>query len=189
MNLTSPGSTFTYKKSRSWAGPFINFHSGFLSAIASSQDFDYMPSTLFGNDRKYRMKGEIDVFCLAVVKLTKLPSISVKRETYRRYIHARKVMRSDIKLKDVKILVNEEKLRKTLYSKTYYTATIRRNILDQIKYLDNNTAITVEDVSDEYLKSFVVSPNTVRTNSLVETLNLNTEIKDSVFSNLNAEFV
>jgi len=188
LHLRSSGNTFVYRKGRSWAGPFINIHSGFFSVIASPQDFDYMPSALSG-DRKYRMKGEIDVFCLAVVKLTKLPTISVTRENYRRYIHARKVMRTDIELKDVKILVNEEKLRTTLYTKTYYTSTIRRNILDQIAHLDKSTIMTIEDVSDEYLKSFVVSPNAVRTNSLVETLNFDREIKDSVFSNLNAEFV
>jgi len=189
LNLTSSGIPFIYKKNRSWGGAFINFYSGFLSVIASSDDFEYMPSSLFDRGRKYRMKGEIDVFCLAVVKTSQLPTIEVGKESFRRYVNSRKVMRTELNLSHVTILVNEEKLRKSLFTKVHYTATVRKNILDQIKKIDNQTTVVIKDVSDEYLKSFVVSPKTVRTNSFVEVMKIDSEIKDSVFSNLNAELV
>jgi len=189
LNLNSSGIPFIYKKNRSWGGDFINFFSGFYSVIASPDDFEYMPSSLFGNDKKYRMKGEIDIFCLAVVKTSQLPTITIQSERYYRYAHKRKVMRTELDLNHVTIFVNKEKLRKSIFAKTHYTATVRKNILDQIKKIDIGSTITVKDVSDEYLKSFMVSPKTVRTNSLVETMRIDNEIKDSVFSNLNAELV
>ena len=189
LMLTSSGIPFIYKKNRSWGGAFINFYSGFYSVIASPDDFEYMPSSLFDSDRKYRMKGEIDVFCLAVVKTSQLPMVKVSRERYYRYANHRKIMRVDLDLNHVTILVNQEKLRKTLFTNTHYTATVRRNILEQIRIADKNTTIVVKDVSDEYLRSFVVSPQAVRTNSLMETIKIGDEIKDGVFSNLNAELV
>ena len=189
VNLKSAGRSLIYRKGRTWGGPYINLFSGFYSVIASSQDFDYMPSSLFGDDVKYRMKGEIDIFCLGMVKLTELPTITVVKESYLRYVHKRKVMRTTLDLTKVKILVNKEKLRKSLFTKENYTTTVRKIILDQIKLADTQSAITVEDVSDEYLRSFIVSPNTVRTNSMTKVIQMNNEIKDSVFSNLNTVLV
>jgi hypothetical protein len=181
LNLLSAGIPFIYKKSRSIGGPFINFYSGFYSAIASPDNFEYMPSNIFTDDRKYRMKGEIDIFCLGVVSIKNLPNFTVMKE---RHYSQRKAMRITLDLTQVKILVNEEKLRKTLFTKTNYTATIRSNILRQIKTADDESKITVEDVSDEYLNSFTVGPKAVRTNSLVEAMQIGNEVKDSVFSNL-----
>lgn len=189
LRLNSSGISFIYRKGRSWGGPFINLHSGFYSVIASPEDFEYMPSSLLSDDKKYRMKGEIDIFCLAVVKTSQLPKVTVKKERYYRYANSRKIMRADLNLNHVTILVNEEKLRRFYFTKINYTATVRKNILNQIKQIDSQSTIVVKDVSDEYLKSFMMSPKTVRTNSLMETIEIGNEIKDSVFSNLNAELV
>ncbi len=134
------------------------------------------------------MKGEIDIFCLAVVKITKLPQLIVGKEKMNKWGNIRKVMRVDLNLDDVTILVNEEKLRKSLFTKNEYTTTFRKTILNEIAREDESTTITVKDVPNEYLKQFIVSPNAVRTKSFVETINIDKEIKDSVFSNLNTEF-
>jgi hypothetical protein len=185
LRIDSSGNSFIYRKGRSWSGPKLQIYSGYYSVIGSANNFEYMPSDLFGKKRTYRMKGEVDIFCLGVVKLSKLPNFKVNsRKSYYRYSSGQ-VMDLTLNLKDVTILVNEEKLRKTLFTKAVYTPTVRRTILDQIK---REKSLQVKDVSDEYLRSFMQSPNTVRTNSFVEAMTIDQKIKDSVFSNLNSEF-
>ena len=177
LNIACAGKSFRYSKG---TGQHMNISSGLYSTLASQVDFEFMPSALI-NTKYYRMKGDVDIFCLGIVKLAHLPEFNIHGGVSR---YRRKSATIDLKMNEVIILVNEEKLRKTLYAKTYYTPTVRKKILDQITIADHTTSVTVKDVSNEYLESFLISPHTVRTNSLVETLKIDTEIKDSVFSNL-----
>ena len=190
MNLGGSGYPIKYRKGRHYGGPVSNIYSGFFSAMATRGDFDYMPSALFGIDKKYRMKAELDIFCLGVVKISRLPQVEwLPKQRVGRYVNRRNIIQITYEMKDVKILVSEEKLRKSLFMKHNYTATVRTNILNQIKRNQTTFPLTVEDVSDDYLEGFVIRPNTVRTNSLSKVMAMSNEIKDGVFSNLNVEVV
>ena len=191
INLNGPGLNYKYKKGRSfYSNNSVVLYSGFLSAMGVPSDFDYMPSSLSGDEIRYRMKGDVDLFCLAVVPSGHLPEVGrVKHPVHSRYLREISSVYTKVDLTKVKLLVSIEKLRKTLFMKDRYTATIRSTILKQIRDLETRTEITVEDVPDEYLNRFKVSPNAVRTNSIVEIIQLGNEIKDSVFSNLNKEAV
>jgi hypothetical protein len=186
ISMSSSGLNYKYKKGRRYGSSPVILYSGFLSAMGVAGDFDFMPSTLTGSKIHYRMKGEIDLFCLAVVPVNHLPEIGqVTHSVHSRYMKTLNSIYVKTDLTKVKLLVSTEKLRKSLFMKDRYTATIRTNILNQIKRLDTDSAITVEDVPDDYLNGFAISPNAVRTNSIVEIIQLDNEIKDSVFSNLN----
>ena len=187
LNIRYVGSPFIYRKGRSWSGPKLQLFAGLYSALGSSNEFDYMPSSLLDKTIKFRMRGDIDIFCLAVTKVSELPEFGVsKKQRYYGYRKG-KLMNIEVDLSKVTILVNEEKLRKTLFTKTRYTASVRRRILDQLDYEKAHSSITIKDVSDEYLTKFTESPNAIRTNSFVESHTLEQDIKSSVFSNLNRE--
>jgi len=190
LELEHSGTSIKYRKTNSYGGPVSNIYTGFFSAIATRNDFDYMPSGLLGNDIHYRMKAELDIFCLGIVKLSRLPQVKwIVQKQYRRYVKRNPLVEITYDMRDVKILVSEEKLRKSNFMKDNYTATIRTNLLNKIKQFQISYPLTVEDVSDDYLEEFVIRPNTVRTNSLGEVITMSNEIKDSVFSNLNTVMV
>jgi len=185
MNLVSSGHSFRYRKNRNWTGPKPNLYTGMLTAMGLQDDFDYMPSSLFDLERKYKMVGELDVFCLGVVKTSHLPQVDFKSNVR----HNRRSVDINIHAPSVKILVSTEKLRKTLFTKTHYTGTVRRTILDEIRMIEDKYKIVVEDVSEDYIEKFMIRPHTVRTNSVVKIIEMDTEIKNSVFSNLNEKVV
>ena len=185
ISLESGGFTFRYRMGRAINAPVGNLYSGFLSMMGVKEDFDYMASSLlYGEDKMYRMKGDLDVFCLGVIELAHLPQVKFNVPKQSRYVN-RRYMEVEMDLTKVKILVSEEKLRKSLFAKHYYTTTVRKELLHKIEKLNNDTAITVKDVPDDYIEKFIISPNTVRTKSMAKVIQIDNEIKDSVFSNLN----
>jgi hypothetical protein len=190
MDLAGTGIPTKYQTTRHHGGPIVNLYTGFFSAIATRTEFDYMPSSMLGDNIDYQMRADVDVFCLGVVKVSKLPEVKwLSNQKVRRYVYPRNVMQITYEMKDVKILISKEKLRKSLFMKHYYTATVRSNILKQITLNRKNFPLTTEDVSDDYLDGFVIRPHTVRTNSLGKVVTMSNEIKNSVFTNLNAEVV
>lgn len=186
LSLESAGRNIKYKIGRSLNAPVSNLFSGFFSMLGTKEDFEYMPSSLSRtDDLKYRMKSDIDIFCLGVIKLTDLSHIGLEAKNKKyKYSGNEKWMDINLDLNKVKILINEEKLNKSRFMKDHYTATVRQELLLRIHRLTGTTKITTKDVSDDYLEKFVISPNTVRTNSMVKVIQMSNEIKDSVFSNL-----
>ena len=190
LDLKSTGIQTKYSTTRHFGGSVVNLYTGFFSAIATRGEFDYMPSAMLGDNIDYQMRADVDVFCLGVVKISRLPRVEwLSNQRIGRYVHSKNIMQITYEMSDVKILISKEKLRKSLFMKHNYTATVRSNILKQITINRKNFPLTTEDVSDDYLDGFVIRPNTVRTNSLGKVVTMTNEIKNSVFSNLNAEMV
>lgn len=187
--LSGAGGSMKYKKTVRYSDArYVNFYFGFFSGVGITQ-LDYLPSTMLGAT-EHMMFGEPDVFCVGVVK-TGVP-IDIKTTYHNR--RASRVMRRSypittyeikINYKDIIILVSEEKLRRAAFAKTYYTATARRAILGDLLRLQRKHGMTFEDVPDSYLKNFIKSSKSIRTNSLVETLSIGRDVKENVFSNLN----
>jgi hypothetical protein len=191
INPLMTNSILRYRITRNWNGPNITLSSGFLTIMGIKENFEYLPSTLFNEENiNYKLIGDVDIFCLGVVKISKLPEIKYIVHNYRSSsMRYRTRIEINFDISAIKILISEEKLRKTLFTKKYYTGTIRNAILEKISKIETKYGIKVEDVSEDYLKNFMIRPNAVRTKSFVEIMELNKEIKDSVFPNLNTLIV
>lgn len=167
----------------------MTFYSGYFSVIGLSTGIKYLPSSL--KDGKLKIYGIPDIFCIGVVKTSKLPKFST-RHTDSRYFNSRKnaiqSSKVEVNTSDVTILISKEKLRKAKFAKENYTITARNEILYQLNRLDRlyGDTIKFKDVSDEYLRNFYTFPESIRTNSIVETMQIEQSIKEEVFSNLNS---
>lgn len=191
IRLESVGHVHKYRARRRGV---MTFYSGYFSVIGLSTSLDYLPSSLRGGS--FKMYGTPDIFCLAVVKFSKLPKFSTKYDDGRYY--SRRITRKsinttkvDVNTSDVTILISKEKLRKAKFAKEKYTITARNEILYQISRLERlyKGTIRFEDVPDEYLRNFYSLPEGIRTNSIVETMQIESAIKEEVFSNLNSVLV
>jgi len=160
----------------------VTFYSGFISVIGIATNLEYLPSSLSGDKRTYKMYGNPDVFCIGVIRPVHLPKITVMKSRYS--FQGRRQIVADVDMKNVTILVSIEKLRKTKFLKEHYSLTARDAIIRNINTIVRDHNVTVKDVPDEYLKNFYSIPEGIRTNSIVETLNIENEIKSNVFSNL-----
>ncbi len=83
VDLRGTGTTIRYRKSRNWTGLSVNLFSGFLTAMGTKEDFEYMPSSIFKDTSTFRLLGEVDIFCLGVMKVSNLPSIKRNSNTSR----------------------------------------------------------------------------------------------------------
>ncbi len=189
LPFDATGYYIKYRKNRAYSSMPVNLYSGFLSVIGTHEEFDYMPSSL-AVDAKYRMKADLDIFCLGVTKLPYLPEVKIEK-SHNSYMRRRdrKSIHIDLDLTKMKIFISEEKLRKPSFLNQFYTATVRKEILYRINNFRRDKNVIIEDVSDDYLERFVTRPKTVRTNSFAEAIKIDKEIKDSVFSNLKMELV
>lgn len=185
IRLATVGHTHKYRIRRRGV---VTFYSGYYSVMGIPTSLDYLPSSLAGD--KFKMYGEPDIFCLAVINTSKIPDIEFTtkfndgRYRYSKTMHTTQV---ELNTEDITILVSKEKLRKAKYSKENYSITARNEILFSLRRLALDfKGIKCLDVSDEYLRNFYSMPEGIRTNSLVETMRIESEIKDSVFSNLNS---
>lgn len=183
---------FRYRKGIAYGSPIVSLYSGYFSAMGTRDNFEYLPSNLFG-PRKYIMSGEVDVFAIGVVKTNNLPNLEYgiagrgygpRRRRGGALLSTPNVGRTTLSYEDVTILISKEKLRKTLYTNQYYTATVRNTILKDINTINRRYGVPTLDVSDEYLKNFIVTPKGVKTNSLMDTIRLKESIMSDVFSNL-----
>jgi hypothetical protein len=186
--ISGPGQSMKYKKTRRYSdAKFVNFYFGFFTALGITQ-LDYLPTTMLGST-EHMMFGEPDVFCIGVVKVGAPIDVKLTYQNHARrssrYVYHSTSYEIKINYKDIIILVSEEKLRRAAFAKTYYTATVRKAILGNLLKLQRKHGMAFEDVPDAYLKNFVKSSKSIRTNSLVETLTIGRDIKENVFSNLN----
>ena len=185
VSINSSGYLVKYRR-RGHYGESMNIFSGFLSALGTSFDFEYSSSSMMGKERSYRMKGDVDVFCLGLISSAHLPELLYGSSTphYRRYSQ-RSTVSVRFDSSKVTILLNVDKLRKAQFCKDNYTVTVRSTLLGEIKRFRQQYQTTVEEVSDEEIMKYARSPHAVRTTSMVEMMKIKEEIKGSVFSNLN----
>lgn len=167
----------------------FTFYSGYLSVLGIATSLDYLPASLKGQE--FKMYGHPDIFCLGVVKNSKLPEFTTQfndgRYGYSRVRKPMTISTLEVNTDDVTILVSKEKLRKTKFTRENYSPTCRNEILYSLRRLErDNPGIKIEDVSEEYLRNFYSFPKSIRTNSLMETMEIEQNIKESVFSNLNS---
>ena len=188
LSIGGGSRNFRYRKTRSWHGPRASVFSGYFSVIASPEDFNYMPSDIFKNHHEidYRMVGMVDVFCLGIVKITDLPNVtSINPKTY----YVRKKPRTSITTKinkeSMKIIVSKEKLRRTTFTTDNYTKTFRTAIIHELERAKRMWGITIEDVPDDYIQEFLRQPHAYATSSITETMQIDSQIKEEVFSKLN----
>jgi hypothetical protein len=189
IHLKGPGYAYKYRIRRRGV---VTLYSGLLSSIGLSKNLDLLPSSLVGMNKIFRMYGEPDIFCIGVVKPSKLPELKldgggVVRKNRPFYSRSGPSMEIIINPDDVTIFVSIDKLRKTLFMKECYTMTVRNEVLWQIKKLEDDLSnkIKIVDVPDEYLTQFINFPEQIRTNSMIEAMRIEEEIKENVFSNLN----
>lgn len=181
LNIRNLASTIKYHRKTGRGNLIGILYSGLFSAFAQRKEPIIAPSKLNGSSskRQDRVINDVDIFCLGVTKISKLPKLN--------FINRTGSLNFEIDEKDLKILVSKEKLRKSIFIKKNYTATVRRMILNQIEELQA-TGVVVEDVSDEYIESFLDKPKYVKTNSITKIMRIDQEIKDSVCSEILSNF-
>jgi len=179
ISLNFAGRNIRYKRRRGKIP--IDIYSGFFTALANNSGFTSSSSDLIHtSDTKHRIDGITDVFCLGVVKVSNLPIITIHKRTFNSNIFF------DIDLSSLKILVSKEKLRRTAFTNENYSRTVRTEILKCLdSFRSRHEEISIEDVSEDYMESFIVSSKCIKTNSISKIVQIDNEIKNSVFTKLN----
>jgi hypothetical protein len=184
IRLDGTGYSYKYRmKSKGVA----TLYSGFYSAIGIASNLEYLPSSILKDVRNFRMYGIPDIFCIGVVSTSNLPEIRFIPNMSR---YSRKYSTGQAEVTyypdTITILVSTEKLRKTKFMKDNYTLTVRREIFYRLEQLQKRLPFKIKDVSNDYLTNFYSVPDGVRTNSIVEAIKIENEIKSNVFSNINS---
>jgi hypothetical protein len=164
-------------------------YTGYLSAMGLNSSVSILPSHILDLEEMQRViSGKVDIFFLAVSKMNDLPNIiSYNNSGYGSRKH--QSVEIEINSKSVKILISTEKLKKTAFTNSNYTATVRKAIYRSLNDMVYRYNLKVEEVSEEYIEKFIQQSDTVSTNSIVEIMQMDNRIKENVFTNLNKAVV
>jgi hypothetical protein len=89
--------------------------------------------------------------------------------------------------KKITLLVSDKVWKNGSYCKQTYSTTIRKYIIDFIKSSENQ-GMTIKVVPHDYLNHFIDSEGVkLKTNSLLKVKEIEHEVKDAFFSNLNIQ--
>lgn len=183
MNMDTGGYQFNYRKQGAiWTDSPMTFYTGYFSVMGLPKGILKLPSGL-NNTANYRIYGTPDMFCMGVVPISKLPKVTVSKPLIQRtirYVNAR----TELDPETVTILISKEKLRKTAFARETYTITVRNTILKKIEKMEK-LGCKIEDVPMDYMDRFMFYPRTPQSNSLVEIMAMESQIKSEVFLNLN----
>lgn len=115
----------------------------------------------------------VDVFVLGMIKITDLDSINTNEDC--------------IKIDPSKIIlcVSQEKWKNRDFLKNNYNGTLSNYMRSSVKKFKDEFGVKVEVVPDEILKTYYRNPHSIESSSLSEIMEIDKQIKDKVFSNIN----
>ena len=164
-------------------------YSGFFSSMGLNSSVNVLPSHILDlNEMQRVISGTVDIFFLGVSKINNLPNIR-NRKNHGFGSRRHQSVEIEIDPKSIKILVSTEKLKKTAFTNSNYTATVRKAIYASLNKTVQRYDLKVEEVSEEYIEKFIQQTDTVSTNSIVEIMQRDNRIKENVFTNLNKAVV
>ena len=88
--------------------------------------------------------------------------------------------------KHVKLLISE-KLTNPKWMNVNYSATIRKHLIDEVASVVAEYQIPQRIVSVDEMKNYTRVHSTIKTNSLMEIMKIDSDIKDEVFQNVKLE--
>jgi hypothetical protein len=130
-----------------------------------------------GDSPNVNIYNNIDVFALAVIKKSNIRKIKNEKEKF------------IIDSQYIKILVSKEKFKSPKYMNINYNATSGRHLLREFNLYTNSNDIEQIVVSDEELKKFYYNPFALKTNSIMEAMEEDQNIKEVVFHKLQHNLV
>lgn len=155
---------------------------GYMAALMIKEKGEYTEQQFFmRNQRKFRLLNEIDVMVLGIYDMSKISEIDSTIEGY----HSKWRM-INIKPEHVKLLISE-KLTDAKWMKLNYSATIRKHLIDEVARVVAEYQIPQRIVSIDEMKNYTRMRSTIKTNSLMEIMKIDNDIKDKVFQNVELE--
>ena len=122
---------------------------------------------------KMIMKNPVDVFALSVVKMEDSNSIEFPRGWI------------EYDFSKIKLLISQEKLKSPTYMNNNYNKTVRNHLVRVIK----DSGIETEVISDEEMSTYYENPFTFNSSSIMDIIQVDKEIKESVVSGMAEKFV
>jgi hypothetical protein len=153
---------------------------GYMTALMIKEAAQYTMSSLNINTRphrEFRLENEIDVMILGLYKMSKIKDITSEIYTGPYYRSEKRVLDSA----HMKFLVSP-KLYDSKWMKANYSIAIKKNLLDVLIETSRDYSIPIEKVSDEEIYRYIKVFSTIQTNSLMEIMQIDNEIKDAVFN-------
>jgi len=155
---------------------------GYMTSLMIKEKGEYTESQFFmRGERKFRLLNEIDVMVLGVYDMSKISEIDSTIEGY----HSKWRM-INVDPKHVKLLVSE-KLIDAKWMKVNYSTTIRKHLIDEVARIVAMYQIPQRIVSTDEMKNYTRMRSTIKTNSLMEIMKIDNDIKDEVFQNVELE--
>lgn len=131
--------------------------------------------------RRFRLLNEIDVMVLGVYDMSKISELDSTIEgSYTKW----RMM--SVKPEHTKLLISE-KLRDPKWMKRHYSSVIRKHLIDETARVAGSYQIPQEIVSVDEMKNYTRVRSTIETNSLMEIMKIDQDIKDEVFQKIKLE--
>jgi hypothetical protein len=162
---------------------FPSIMTGFMSVLMIKENGNYTEKHFVPSKeifkREFRLMNEIDIMVLGLYDKSKINEIT-SRSTLRGWF--------DIFLNPahIKLLISE-KLGSTKWMKANYSTTIKKHIQTNLDKVIHNYNLPYEIVSNDELKQYTRIRSTIKTNSLMEIMKIDQEIKDDVFQKVKLE--
>ena len=155
---------------------------GYMSALMIKERGMYTEDKFSTrNHRNFRLLNEIDIMVLGLYDMSKINEMVSTIEGY----HSKWRVIS-INPKHMKLLLSE-RLTDAKWMKTNYSATIRKHLIDEVATVVAEHKIPQRIVSIDEMKNYTRIHSTIKTNSLMEIMKIDNDIKDEVFQNVKLE--
>ena len=155
---------------------------GYMSALMIKENGIYTENKFqTRNQRDLRLLNEIDIMVLGLYDMSKINEMVSTIEGY----HSKWRVIS-INPKHVKLLLSE-RLTDAKWMKTNYSATIRKHLIDEVATVVAEYKIPQRIASIDEIKNYTRMQSTIKTNSLMEIMKIDNDIKDEVFQNVKLE--
>jgi hypothetical protein len=155
---------------------------GYLTALMIQERGEYTEDQFkIQGPRRFRLVNEIDVMVLGVYDMSKISELDSTIEgSYTKW----RMM--SVKPEHTKLLISE-KLRDVKWMKRHYSTVIRKHLIDETARVAESYQIPQEVVSINEMKNYIRMRSTIQTNSLMEIMKIDQDIKDEVFQKINLE--
>lgn len=160
----------------------FTFFNGYLSVVGN-RNIQYENAKISNDNAGWTIRADYDIFMLAVLKKPYRYQYEITQDKYG------STKNLSIRKDNIIILINREKLYKNdSFVRAYYTSTFRKYVM---QFFNDQVIPNFEYriVSDEYMNKFIGGGVNLKTNSFTEIHNIQSEIVESVFTNLKPELI
>lgn len=180
INFESANQVFSfYQNMRSGIGQFNTMSISMLSILGMQGRVEELISqgkkrvSFKTRKQKIIVTNPVDVFIFAMVKPSDIGKIKVNRNHF------------EFDSSMITLFVSEEKYANKKFLDNNYNKTVAKYLRQNINTFIKHHDIKVEIVSDNILKQYYTNPFSIENNSVFELMEIDKQIKEKVFSNIN----